>query len=198
MSDTTEAPEHTAGPFDAALGQLIRDVEAAQAEEEAARKAMEAARRRRIEIAAAVDRMANLLPLNQRRGWLVRLAYAEGRAKTRRRTREAQDRQGRILAIKQWLVSLDLDHFGTAELTAHLDRRGFTLPPRYVANTCRLLEGQGYLRRITRGRYAVNRMHPELVEMHLAWMDRKLRELGIRGGGEQQAKRLRVPPDASI
>ena len=181
LTEPQREPARTPEKVSPAMAEALREMLARHdtvAEDMAhARKVVEEKRAEAAELSVAIDRIARLLPPATRRGIMMRLANSQARTKARPGARRASDPGGRIAAIKRWLVAQDPDRFSTVELTAHLEREGFKLPPKYAANACRELEGQGMLHRLTRGTYALNRVHPEICDLILENLDRQIRAL---------------------
>lgn len=179
-TDPAPAAAGPEGPYDRALHDLIAALDAVLAEERRTRERLRRLRAQYTAHAAAIEKVVRLLPREQQRGWMVKAAWAERRHdETREQPASHPDPSGRIAAIKRWIVGNSFDHFTTMELQNFLEREGFEALPGYVSKTCQRMARQGYLTRGSHGRYHVNRIHGELVDMALAMIGREVKGFGV-------------------
>ncbi|MEM9764626.1 MAG: hypothetical protein AAF968_19340 [Pseudomonadota bacterium] len=138
-------------------------VEAARAEDRALRH-LEAARGRRTQLLAAMQRLMRLEPAETRAHWNGRIQQAAARPERGNLARARDDRLTEVYAFLTWW---EREVFRTADLTAHLEAEGFELAPTYAANCCKHLAQKGMVTKTGHGIYTINRTHPVMVEVQL-------------------------------
>ncbi|MCL5776072.1 hypothetical protein M1105_03535 [Limibaculum sp. FT325] len=180
MPPTPADDDPPEGPYDRALSDLIDRLDAVLAEEHRTRDKLRRLRAQYSAHAAAIEKVVRLLPREQQRGWLVKAAWAERRHDdTREEAAARPDPTGRLGAIKHWIVESGFDHFTTMEVQNFLEREGYEALPGYVSKTCQRMARQGYLTRGSHGRYHVNHIHREFVDMALEMIGKKVKRFGV-------------------
>ncbi len=151
-------------PSSARLGQALDTLfaelsEAVAWERDLAAEARSAATRRE-RLARSIRATAETPEPEDREPHLARLRDLIGAAAPDRKKRRPTPR---TRAVLRWLARHERGIFTTAELREHLQSRGLPTGSHYVPLLIQRYEADGILTALARGRYRINRDHPDLA-----------------------------------
>ncbi len=157
-----------------AVETLIAEAEAASAEVDRLRQALAAAGLRRRKLVTAIDAAAQALPLAERERHADRLKCL-GESLRPERGRKPDTRLEAVVERLGVLAHYGEEHVKVAEMHEYLERVGFTgLPHGYASNALARLAERGFAVKVAYGRYRVNDMHPELVDLRFRLLDAEI------------------------
>jgi len=174
MTDQTP-PLHVApAERDVAARALLTDLEAEARRMAALRRALETARAARGRVEAALEALLPALspPMaaEARRGLTAARREAEAV--------EARRRDGPQAALLDLLALTDRPTVGVGEAQDWLEAQGLDIRRTYAAGALHHLAGLGVVHRVRRGKYRINRTHPDLVALRLRALEADMAELG--------------------
>lgn len=156
-----DPPERIAATLDDAAALLLARLEAETAALARLRGEMERAELSRRRIEAALDALAPALPPERARDAAARMAAC------RKGPRAEAQRPAPHAAILDMLAQREPPRVTVGDVQEALLAQGFALFRTYAAKALTRLAAHGVVRKTARGRYRVNRTHPEIVALRL-------------------------------
>ena len=144
------------------LNRWVREIDDERAE----------ARQSRGNLRVSIEAMLRSAPFEVSRRHEAR--YLRLNARPDVRPRQLKGAMGEVI---RYLVENDFPTVRGADLAYYLKRIGVEVNKRYTGKALQSLVGEGMLRRIRHGVYAINHSHPELVALRIQKIERKKQEL---------------------
>jgi hypothetical protein len=155
---------------DAAARALLADLETQSRRMAEMRRALETAQIARSRLEAALEALAPALSPALAQEARRRLLAARTQAETAR----ARAADGPQAALLDWLAMAERPTVGVGEAQDWLESQGHDIRRTYAAGALHHLAGLGVVQRIRRGKYRINRSHPELTALRLRALEAEM------------------------